>query len=236
MKFQSFFTAILLSFSPLFSQHLLNLSLNSGIGKSALITDFESENNKIVSTLIEDEFCTSFIGQLEYSYQIKNWSIETGVGYNFIGGSTTEKFNSYNIFNNFEYNQYTSHETRRLHYLTIPFLANYHHNRFQFGSGFYASYLITDYSFYTFYLNEIPELGFLQGGKRLNKFDLGIRSKIKFNLSSKIAIQSLFNWGFLNVDNGYQKGAAYYIFQTDPASNRKIKNRQLLFGIAYTLL
>lgn len=233
MNVQFFLTALALCPFGVFSQHHLSASLNSGIGKSALLTDFDSEI--AMQTTIEDRFSMTYNAQLTYTFQKNHWLVETGLAYSMIKGSTTETFNVYDFFNQFNYSVYTAEETRRSHYLTLPLLLHYTFNKLSFGAGVYGSLKLTDYSAYEFYIDDMPS-GFQQGGNRLSKFDLGASAKLHYSITEKIGLQSQVNIGFLDVSNGSQTGAMYQTLQLNEATNRQLKNRQLLLGITYRIL
>ena len=232
MKVHFFLVASACFSLPLFAQHQMSVSLNSGIGKSALITDSESEME--LQTDISDKYSVSYNAQLNYSFQKNHWIAETGLAYNLIKGSTRETFNVYNLFNQYEYHTYAAHETRRAHYLTIPLMIHYKFNKLSIGAGLFAALLLTDYSFTQFYHDEMPG-GFQQGGNRLTNFDIGANAKVHFALNEKFGLQALINYGFLDVSNGNQDGAVYQTFQLNEASNRQLKNRQILLGISYRI-
>ena len=228
-----FFLAAFTCFSlPLFAQHQMSVSLNSGIGKSALITELESESKMM--TNISDKYSTSYNAQLNYSFQKNHWIAETGLAYNLIKGSTQETFKVYDWYNQYQYHTYAAHETRRAHYLTIPLMIHYKFNKLSIGAGLFAALLLTDYFFIQFYRDEIPD-GFQQGGNRLKNFDIGANAKVHFSLNEKFGLQALINYGFSDVSNGTQNGAVYQILQLNEASNRQLKNRQLLVGITYRI-
>ncbi len=232
MKVQ-FFLVVSTCFSlPLFAQHQMSVSLNSGIGKSALITDSESEAG--MNTNISDKYSMSYNAQLNYSFQKNHWIAEMGLAYNLIKGSTRETFNVYDWSNQYQYHTYATHETRRAHYLTIPLMIHYKFNKLSIGGGLFAALLLTDYSFIQFYRDEMSN-GFQQGGDRLSNFDIGANAKVHFSLNEKFGLQALINYGFSDVSNGNQDGAIYQTFQLNEASNRKLKNRQFLVGISYRI-
>lgn len=232
MRIHAFLTAFSLFSTPLFAQHHVDVSLSSGIGKSALITDFEEE--KEIQTVITDKYSATYNVQVNYFFQKNHWIAETGIGYNLIKGSTKETFNAYDFFNQNEYDRYATHETRRAHYLTIPVTIHYQFNKLRLGAGVYAGIHLTDYSFIQFYRNEMPN-GFQQGGNRLSSFDIGATAKVHYALNDQFGIQATMNYGFSDVSNGNQTGAIYQTFQLREATNRELKNRQFLLGISYRL-
>lgn len=232
MKVPFFLAASACLSLPLFAQHQMSVSLNSGIGKSALITDLESEVE--MKTNISDEYCMSSNAQLNYSFQKNHWIAETGLAYNLIKGSTRETFNVYDWSNQYQYHTYAAHETRRAHYLTLPLMIHYKFNKLSIGTGIFAALLLTDYSFIQFYRDEIPN-GFQQGGNRLRNFDIGANAKVHFSLNEKFSLQAMILCGFLDVSNGTQNGAVYQTLQINEASNRQLKNKQFLVGISYRI-
>lgn len=228
------FLAVMAFFSVSVSaQSHLKLYLNGGIGKSALsVPDYPSGTD--YQTSISDRFKTTCNVQLNYSYNIKNWILETGLGYNFIQGFSKETFNVYNWFNEYEYEEYATTEVRRAHYLHLPITANYRIKKWTIGGGVYTAIKLTDYSRINFYRNSMPN-GFQQGGNRLTSIDFGLTAKLEYAISEKWGIQATVNCGLKDVSNGNQKGAIYDTFQVQEATNRKLHNRQFLIGLNYTL-
>jgi hypothetical protein len=233
MKSCSFLAVIVLFSLSANAQSHLKLYLNSGIGKSALsIPDYPS--NSEYQSAISDKFRVTCNAQLNFSYRIKNWIMETGLGYNLIQGFTEERVNVYNLFNEFEYMEYSTTEVRRAHYLQLPLTVQYQIKKWSIGGGVYAGYKMTDYSRNDFYLNSIPN-GFQQGGNRLTDFDYGLMAKLDYAISEKWGMQVIVNFGLHDVSNGNQKGVVYDTFQIQEATNRRLYNRQFLIGLNYAL-
>lgn len=234
MKSCSFLAVIAFFSLSVNAQSHLKLYLNSGIGKSALSIQEDYPSTSEYQSAISDKSRVTCNAQLNFAYRIKNWIMETGLGYNLIQGFTEERVNVYNLLNEFQYSEHSITEVRRAHYLHLPLTVQYRIKKWSIGGGVYASYKMTDYSRINFYLNSIPN-GFLQGGSRLTKFDYGLTAKLDYAINEKWGIQAIANFGLHDVSNGNQKGILYYEFQMPEATNRKLYNRQFLIGLNYAL-
>lgn len=232
MKVCSFLAVMALFSASLNAQNHLKLYLNGGIGKSALsIPDYPVD--AAYQTSVSERFKATCNAQLNYSYRIKNWILETGLGYSLIQGFSEEKFNVYNLFNEFEYEEYATTEKRRAHYLQLPLMVSYRIRKWSIGGGIYGAFKLTDYSMIHFYRNSMQN-GFQQSGNRLTAFDYGLTAKLEYAISDQWGIQAMVNCGLNDVSNGNQKGAVYNTFQLEEATNRKLYNRQFMVGLNYT--
>lgn len=233
MKRIIFVVALTLGSTPLYAQHSLSASVNGGIGKSQLMTDFDKEIHQ--QSAIEERYSPTFSIEGNYAYAIKNWGIETGVGLAHIQGFTEETFLAYNYFNNFEYFTLTVKESRKATYVQVPLRVKYNYKRFSFAAGVYAALHVTDASEMIFYRNGVND-GFQMGGNRLGEFDFGSTARVHYRVSNKWGAQFTANYGFTDVSNGNQQGAKYTLFQIDQAEGRELKNRQFMLGITYTFI
>jgi hypothetical protein len=97
----------------------------------------------------------------------------------------------------------------------------------------YGGYNLTDQGFISFYNNEEPG-GFQGTGNQLNKFDIGLNARLAINISENMKLKTSILYGFSNLNTGSEKGAHYFMNQTNP-QERELKNRQFLIGLSYRI-
>lgn len=221
----------LIATAQLSAQHQLDLSVNAGIGKIALIS---SPMNDLTGTRVADFSSPTYALNAHYSYSFGDFSIESGIRFNQVKGKHTEGINFTEIeldgsFRTIE-KDYTS--LRKTSYLSIPLTFNYKIENLTIGAGVYAGYLIRSEHTLLEYTN--GELAGFQSVSNMSKLDFGLTAHADFALSDRASIIISTNYGLADISNGKELGASYYFSQFNPVQ-RDLKIRQVLVGLKFRL-
>ena len=213
------------------AQHEINFSINSGIGKTALIHSFVDDKN---DTRVEDFYSPTFGFNAHYSYSFGDLSLESGLGFNDIKGKHTTGQNVTLIENNssrtIEKDVLVQRKTR---YLTIPLSINYRTEKLRVGIGAYGSYMVYSQHYIAEYA-EGEMNAFQSVGGQTSKFDYGLTAQVSYDLSDRASILFSTNYGLKDVSEGKELGAQYHFSQFNPIQ-RALKNRQFMVGLKFKL-
>lgn len=227
MKWLTFSALLMLTILGASAQQDISLSFGSGISKMQIF----DPTNELFGLINVKTYTrrTVNIGA-QYTYRFNQFSIETGVSYNLMGGSQSEKFQitdaeTGEIFNN------EGITILKAHYLSVPLLFNYTFRDFSVGAGVSVGYLITDSYSNLVLENETPSLVWA-GGNQLAKFDFGLNTQLGYAITDKLTVQTQGYLGHADISNGTETGIRHKVYGIDPKI-RELKNRQLTIGFKY---
>lgn len=214
------------------AQHEINLSINSGIGKTALN---HSPINDFSDTRIGDFYAPTFGINAHYSYSFGDFAIESGLRFNDLKGNYTEGVNYTEIQLDGSVREIENDvvNMRSLRYLTVPVALNYTMDKLTIGAGGYFSYALRSEHYVINYVNQ--EINELQSvGNHTSKIDLGLTAHVSYALSDRASLLFSTNFGLKDISNGKELGAQYSLTQFNPIQ-RSVKNRQFMIGLKFRL-
>lgn len=213
-------------------QHHVEISVANGISRISSVNSNEEESASRAH--IKDLNKWSISANAHYNYSFKNVKLRTGLSYSLLQGETKEQFHVYPYIpgTGYEYD-YEFHIVRKAHYLRIPLMFAYQADKLEIALGLYGGYLFSNSYWASGFTNSDPNL-FQGGGNNLSKFDAGIGGEIRYPLDDKFDLMIAANAGLVDISNGTEQGAQYFVYGLEP-HQRTLKNRQLLIGVSYHL-
>ena len=214
------------------AQHSIDFSASAGIGKVALD---HSPLDDLSDTRVADFYAPTFGINAHYAYEIGNFSIESGLGFNDIKGKHTEGLNGTTMFpdGSFQILKSDVVNTRSLRYLSLPLMFNYRIDKLTLGVGGYLSYMMRFEHYFFVYTED--EMNLLQSvGNSTSKVDYGFKANISYALSDRVSLLFTSNFGLKDISNGKELGAQYVISQFNPIQ-RSLHNKQFMVGLKFHL-
>lgn len=211
------------------AQHQLGFSWHAGIGKSeTMVNDPSFLQTETVKTSYSPTMQIGF----NYNYQLEKFAIKTGLNYNFIRADESESFTATDIIENVD-RVFRSETSRKIHYLRVPLIFNHRIDKLGYGLGASVSYAITDSYLINIYTDDAPG-AIVGGGNALSNIDYGIHANLAYDITDKIAIDFNYYHGLADISDGSNTGLKHLLFGFSE-SQRSMKNRQLMLGLAYRI-
>lgn len=214
------------------AQHTFDFSASAGIGKIALD---HSPLDDLTDTRVADFYAPTFGINAHYAYEIGNFSIESGLGFNDIKGKHTEGVNVSELQADGSFREIERDVvvTRSSRYVSLPLMFNYRIDNLTLGAGGYLAYLV-QYNHHVFDYTNGELNGFQAVGGQTSKLDFGLRASISCALSERVDLLFSTNFGLKDVSNGTELGAHYSLTQFNPIQ-RSLQNKQFMVGLKFHL-
>jgi hypothetical protein len=213
------------------SQIQLGINIKAGVGE---MKKTENENSPFHHlNEIESELTTTWGVSFYASKEIhKLLNVSAELEYNNIVGIENETFYVHSLDNG-HITKHTSKTTRNAHYLTLPLTLGLKISpKVTVGGGMSASYMLTNSTYSEYRVSEILN-GVIGGGNDLNRFDVGLHTQAKIQLSEKFMLNGKASWGLINARTPETRDAFSTYFNFPNSQDFEVKNRQFTIGLTY---